>query len=93
MQKASSLDQLLKTNYLQKLLNLKENKSAGYDEISAKIIKSIANEIVEPLTYIYNLSFSTEIIPNFLKISLVTPIFKGNETNIIFLKTTDQYRF
>ena len=83
MRKASSLNQLPKTNYLHaEIINLKEKKSAGYDEISAKIIKSIANEIVEPLTYIYNLSFSTGIIPNFLKISLVTPIFKGNETNL-----------
>ena len=53
MQKVSSLNQLLKTNLLTEIINLKENKSAGYDEISAKTIKSIANEIVEPLTYIY----------------------------------------
>ena len=60
---------------LTEILNLKEHKSAGYDEMNATIVKSIANEIVEPLTYIYNLSFSTRTIPSFLKISLVTPIF------------------
>ena len=55
----------------------------GYDEMNAIIVKSIANEIVDPLTYIYNLGFSTGIIPSFLKISLVTPIFKGNEVNLL----------
>ena len=49
-------------------------------------------EIVEPLTYIYNLSFSTGIIPNFLKIFLDILQFL-KETKLIFLKTTDQYRF
>ena len=61
MQKVSLLNQLLKTNYLAKF---KRKKNAGY-EISAKIRNSIGDKIVEPLTYLYNLSFSTGIIPNF----------------------------
>ena len=62
--------------------NLNENKSAGHDEISAKMIKTIGKEIVKPLTYIFNLSFQTGKIPKFLKIALITPIFKANESNL-----------
>ena len=47
--------------------NLNENKSAGHDEISAKMVKTIGKEIVKPLTYILNLSFQTGKIPKFLK--------------------------
>ena len=39
--------------------NLSETKSAGHDDISAKMIKIISEEIIKPLTYIYNLSFET----------------------------------
>ena len=39
--------------------NLNENKSAGHDEISAKMIKTIGKEIVKALTYIFYLSFQT----------------------------------
>jgi hypothetical protein len=62
--------------------NLSENKSAGHDDISANIIKIISGEVIKPLTYIYNLSFETGKIPNFLKKSLVTPIFKAKENNL-----------
>ena len=46
------------------------------------MIKTIGKEIVKPLTYIFNLSFQTGKIPKFLKIALITPIFKANESNL-----------
>ena len=52
--------------------NMKSNKSAGYDEISAKIIKITAKELSIPLTHCFSDS---------LKIALLTPIFNGNEQN------------
>ena len=52
--------------------NLNENKSAGHDEISAKMIKKISENIIKPLTYIYNLSFQTGKIPNFFKLQSLT---------------------
>jgi hypothetical protein len=63
------------------LENMKLNKSSGYDGINANITKITAKEISKPLTHIFNLSFSSGIIPDNLKIALVTPIFKGNEEN------------
>ena len=61
--------------------NLNSQKSPGYDGISIKIIKTVANEISEPLSHVFNLTFLSGTIPDSLKIALVTPIFKDNETN------------
>jgi hypothetical protein len=58
---------------------LNQNKSAGYDELSAKVIKLIGNEICRSLAHIFNLTFTTGIIPDSLKIALVTPVYKANE--------------
>ena len=33
--------------------NLNENKSAGHNEVSAKMVKTISENIIKPLTYIY----------------------------------------
>ena len=60
---------------------MKSNKSSGYDGINAKIIKIIAREFSKPLTHIFNLSFLSGIIPDNLKVALITPIFKSNEDN------------
>ena len=61
------------------ITNMKQNKSPGYDNISSKIIKLTAKNISESLTHILNTTFLTGIIPDKLKIALVTPIFKTNE--------------
>ena len=52
------------------------NKGAGNDNIGNFIVKKVANEIVEPLTRIFNLSISTGIVPDKLKITKVIPIYK-----------------
>ena len=58
---------------------IKPNKSCGYDGINASILKAISKIISKPLTHIFNLTFQLGIIPDKLKIALVTPTFKGNE--------------
>ncbi len=75
------LEPVTENELMNEIINLSENKSAGHDEISAKMIKEIKGEILKPLTYIYDLTFLTGKIPKFLKIALVTPVFKANETN------------
>jgi hypothetical protein len=45
------------------------------------MIKMITENIMKPLTYIYNLSFQTGKIPNFLKLAIISPIYKANENN------------
>ena len=63
-----------------KIMNI--NKSPGYDDINiTKTIVSCAKQISKPLTHICNLSFLSGIIPDKLKIAVVTPVFKANEAN------------
>ena len=66
---------------------LKPNKGAGHDEFNTKLIQTIKLEISKPLTHIFNLTFQSGLIPDSLKIALVTPIYKANE-NFLF----DNYR-
>ena len=61
--------------------NLNSQKSPEYDGISIKMIKTVANEISEPLSHVFNFTFLSGTIPDSLKIALVTPVFKDNETN------------
>ena len=58
---------------------LNGNKASGHDDMPPKIVKKISRYIAKPLTYIYNLSFQTGVIPEELKIALVTPVFKAND--------------
>ena len=62
---------------------LKNKKSYGIDGISNVLLKSIANEIIKPLTLIINQSLETGIFPDAFKTSKVTPIYKkGDKTNL-----------
>jgi len=63
---------------LQKIISsLKSKSSHGIDEISTKLIKEIAPYILTPLVHILNISLSSGIFPNALKIARVVPIFKS----------------
>ena len=73
------------------MLSLNQTKSCGYDEISPKIAKQLGKHISKPLAHIFNLSFQTGIIPEEIKTSLVVPVYKSGEHDI--LATTDQYQF
>ena len=55
----------------------------GYDEISAKIVKSSINAIVSPLCNIFNSSLEKGIFPNALKIAKVIPIYKNGSKNML----------
>lgn len=55
---------------------LKNKKSSGYDNFNVNLVKCIAEEIANVLTYIINLSFSTGVFPDSLKLSIVVPLLK-----------------
>jgi len=46
------------------IFSLKNNKSPGPDNIGPEIIKSIADIVTEPLSFIYNMSFAKGIVPH-----------------------------
>ena len=56
--------------------NLNNNKSPGPDNFGPTLVKEMAGLIIEPLLFIYNLSFSTGVVPDKLKVAKVIPIYK-----------------
>ena len=59
------------------------NKSAGYDDISAKVVKCSIHAIATPLCNIINFSIEKGVFPNSMKIAKVIPVFKsGNKTSL-----------
>ena len=75
------LDPITENEVETEIANMSINKSPGHDDICSRIIKTTGKEISKPLTHIFNLTFGSGIIPDKLKIALVTPIFKANENN------------
>ena len=67
---------IIEKDVIKMIDTFKQNKSAGNDNIGNHIIKKLANEIAHPLTCIFNLSISTGIVPEKLKIAKVIPIYK-----------------
>jgi len=59
--------------------NLNNNKSPGPDNFGPTLVKEMAGLIIEPLLFIYNLSFSTGVVPDKLKVAKVIPIYKKGE--------------
>ena len=62
---------------------IKPGKACGPDDISPRVIKESINFIVQPLCNIYNMSFTTGIVPNKLKIAKIVPLFKKNNPEYI----------
>ena len=61
--------------------SLKTKKSSGYDDISARVVKRVSDEIFVTLKHIFNISLAKGVFPDKLKIARVTRIFeKGNNT-------------
>ena len=53
------------------------NKSSGPSSIPLNLLKIVADLIVFPLCHIINISFSTGVFPDILKVAKVLPLHKG----------------
>ena len=62
---------------------LNENKSAGYDKISVKVLKMLVKYKPEIIVKLINMSFEEGVFPENLKVSTVTPIYKSGEINCL----------
>ena len=61
------------------LKQLNENKAVGLDGIPAKFLKESSESISEQVTFIMNLSISTNSVPKDFKCAKVVPIYKKND--------------
>ena len=61
---------------------LKSGASSGFDDIKADVVKSVGDLIAPSLVYIFNVSLSSGIVPDRLKIAKVVPVFKSGENDI-----------
>ena len=59
------------------LLSLNITKSTGPDNLSARFLRTIADQIVVPLTDLFNSSLRIGEVPSEWKRSHITPIYKG----------------
>ena len=65
-----------------KLIEKLPNKqSSGYDGVSNALIKELKNELIKPLTYIFNNSLESGIFPQSMKHAEVVPLYKTGLTN------------
>ena len=66
-------------NIASALMNLKVNKSTGFDKIPANLFRLSANIIAPSLTYIFNLSLNTGIYIDDWERARVSPIYKSED--------------
>ena len=65
------------------ILKLAKNKSAGPDNVSNRVLIELIQEIVEPLSILFNSSILTGYFPHLWKVSHLTPIHKkGNRSDV-----------
>ena len=55
---------------------MNSNKSVGPNSIPTRILKLLKNDISTQLADIFNISFSTGIIPTIVKVAKVVPVHK-----------------
>ena len=65
------------------VLVLDDYKSPGYDELTNEVIKYVHDYIIDPLTYIINLSFNMGEVPDNIKIAKVIPIHKSGQKDVV----------
>lgn len=58
---------------------LKNSSSVGYDDISTRIVKSVAHIICGHLSFLINLCIISGVFPDGLKISILKPLFKKED--------------
>ena len=57
-------ESIYREELLKLIYTLNNNKSPGPDNFGPILVKEMASQIIEPLLYIYNLSFSTGVVPD-----------------------------
>ena len=61
---------------------MKPNKSSGPDNIGPKLMKEVAEILIDPLVHIFNLSLTTRVVPDKLKIAKIIPVFEKGDPQL-----------
>ena len=59
-----------------KIINNLKHTVAGFDGINSVVLKHVFSEIMKPMLYLLNLSFTQGEFPDKLKVAVITPIYK-----------------
>ena len=62
-----------------KIISKLKDGAPGHDEFKLNDIKSVLNSLIQPLTYVTNLSVSQGIFPDELKKAKIIPLYKAND--------------
>lgn len=62
-----------------KIINRLKNSAPGHDEIILNDIKPFLNILIQPLTYVTNLSLMQGVFPDELKKAKIIPLYKAND--------------
>ena len=54
----------------------------GPDNIGPKLIKEVTEILIDPLVHIFNLSLTTGVVPDKLKVAKITPVFKKGDPQL-----------
>lgn len=67
------------TEVMNCVMKLKSSSAPGQDSLKSEIVKTVAPELAAPLAHVINLCFETGIVPQQMKMGLVTPVHKGGD--------------
>ena len=68
---------------VKKLISNLKVSAVGWDELSANVLKQCTDDIIHPLTHVFNMSLTHGVFPNELKIAKVIPLYKGDSKCIL----------
>ena len=69
----------VKEDEILKIITNFKDSAAGWDDLKPSIVKHVKKYIQYPLAYISNLSLSTGVFPDSLKLANVVPIYKSKD--------------
>ena len=62
--------------------SFRSGAASGYDQITVNVVKETVDVIIQPLTYIIDLSLSSGVVPDQMKIARVIPLFKSGDLSL-----------
>jgi hypothetical protein len=68
---------------VEKIIKEQKSNSAGYDEITAQLLKNTYNLYLTPLVHLVNLSLNQGIFPSELKVARILPLYKSGDARLV----------